>query len=81
MWWRKTSLTRRLFFSCFLPCVQSWGQSMGLSQTPRERLIEFYNVHNPAKAKDDRFLDKTLRKWRGRENELFRVWETACVRV
>lgn len=54
---------------------------MGLSQTPRERLIEFYNVHNPAKAKDDRFLDKTLRKWRGRENELFRVWETACVRV
>lgn len=51
----------------------SWGRSMGLSQSPRDKLEAFYMKHNPEKLKNPVFLDKTLRKWQGREEVLFKA--------
>lgn len=56
-----------------LTSYSSLGIRLGLSLSPRDKLEAFYAQHNPEKLKDKYFLDKTLRKWRGREDLLFEV--------
>ena len=46
------------------------GVVLGLRSTPRDRLLEFYSKHNPAKA-TSAHVDKLLAKNKGRETELF----------
>eukprot|EP00301_Raphidiophrys_heterophryoidea_P020143 c4917_g1_i1.p1 GENE.c4917_g1_i1~~c4917_g1_i1.p1 ORF type:complete len:156 (-),score=42.75 c4917_g1_i1:80-508(-) len=54
----------------------SWGAKLGLSptpqkvQSPRQKLTEFYRLHNPAKIGE---VDKLLKKYKGREEEMFQV--------
>ncbi|CAM9190945.1 unnamed protein product [Heterosigma akashiwo] len=49
-----------------------FGKSWGLYEEPRDRLIRFYKEHNPAKLGE---VDKMLRKYAGREDELFKRLE------
>ena len=51
-----------------LPAVVGSAADAQPQQSARERLTEFYRLHNQAKLKD---VDKLLKKFYGRENELF----------
>ena len=46
------------------------AQSIGLAKSHRDRLISFYDQHNPAKA-TIKNVDKMLLKYEGREQDLF----------
>jgi hypothetical protein len=50
--------------------TSSLGLSLGLSQTPRQRLEAFYAVNAPEKANPDN-IDKLMKKWKGKEERLF----------
>mmetsp|Transcript_31999 Transcript_31999/g.42222 ORF Transcript_31999/g.42222 Transcript_31999/m.42222 type:complete len:135 (+) Transcript_31999:160-564(+) len=49
-----------------------FGKSMGLYEEPRVRLEKFYREHNPSKLGE---VDKMLKKYKGREDELFKRLE------
>eukprot|EP00945_MAST-04E_sp_MAST-4E-sp1_P005689 g5689.t1 len=50
----------------------SFGLAVGLSQTPRARLTEFYTKHDASKLAN---IDKLLKKYSGREEVLFKKLE------
>jgi hypothetical protein len=46
------------------------GRALGFGYTHRDRLIQFYDLHNPGKSTITN-VDKMLKKYEGREDELF----------
>jgi len=45
----------------------------------RARLIKFYEVYNPAKLDDEQAIDELLRRYQGREQQLFSDLETKYI--
>ena len=45
----------------------------------RQRLLKFYQVYNPAKLDDKQAIDELLRRYQGREQQLFSDLETKYI--
>ncbi|MES1917772.1 MAG: hypothetical protein MHM6MM_009478, partial [Cercozoa sp. M6MM] len=45
----------------------------------RSRLVAFYQVHNPEKLRNQDEIDKTVRRYVGKEDKLFRDLEKKYV--
>eukprot|EP00485_Elphidium_margaritaceum_P007623 CAMPEP_0202695934 /NCGR_PEP_ID=MMETSP1385-20130828/9359_1 /ASSEMBLY_ACC=CAM_ASM_000861 /TAXON_ID=933848 /ORGANISM="Elphidium margaritaceum" /LENGTH=804 /DNA_ID=CAMNT_0049352019 /DNA_START=48 /DNA_END=2462 /DNA_ORIENTATION=+ len=45
----------------------------------RQRLLKFYQVYNPAKLDDEQAIDELLRRYQGREQQLFSDLETKYI--
>lgn len=45
----------------------------------KQRLVRFYQIYNPEKLNDDHAIDELLKRYQGRENQLFADLETKYI--
>lgn len=54
--------------------VKNFMYATGIWKTPYDRLMAFYQIHEPVKA-NDKHVSKLLKKWRRKEEKLFQALE------
>eukprot|EP01084_Bolivina_argentea_P033772 62448_1 len=55
----------------FTPSLISIPNESHSVQSTRERLLNFYSIHNPEKLNDEVIINEVLRRYKGREVKLF----------